>query len=66
MVFINIGGVSCSLPIGFYALWRFRTFPKPSLYSQHLIWLTLLYIIGVISSVFSPVSFGYRTLYFLI
>lgn len=65
MVFINMGGVSCSLPIGFYALWRFRTFPKPSLYSQHLIWLTLLYIIGIISSVFSPVSFGFRSLYFL-
>lgn len=65
MVFANIGGVSCSLPIGAYALLKFYFKPKPSLFSKHIKWLSYLFLVGVISSIFSSVSFQFRNAYFL-
>lgn len=65
MIFLNLGFVSISFPMGIYALYRFNSRLSSSFWNKNICWLTCLFIIGIISCILSPVPFSFKTFYFL-
>lgn len=66
LIFLNLGFVSISFPIGIYALIRFNRRLSSSFWSKNICWLTALFFVGIISCILSPVPFSFKTIYFLI
>ncbi len=65
LVFINIGPVSVSFPIGLMVLVYFSRRIHFKLFRKPVLWLTLLVLTGYISSILSDIPFV-NNLYFLI
>lgn len=65
LIFVNIGPVSISFPIGIIALLYFSRRVKFRLFKNSIVWLTLLFAIGFLSSLLSEIPFE-SNLYFII
>jgi O-antigen ligase len=65
LIFIKIGPVSISFPIGVVALFYFSRQVRFRLFKNSIIWLTLLFAVGFLSALLSEIPFE-SNLYFII
>ena len=65
LVFINLGPVSISFPIGVFALLFFSRRFRLRLFSGSIVWLTIMFATGVLSCMISEIPFE-QDIYFLI
>ncbi len=66
LIFIQIGPVSISFPIGVFFLYKLRRRVKFAIWNSHIRWLSLLFVVGVFSTIFSPLPIQGRNFYFLL
>lgn len=67
LIFIHIGPVSVAFPFGAIVLWHFYwKIGGFKLMSPPLIWLFVLFLVGVVSSILSEVKFNGGVLYLLV